>query len=357
MEVSSMRLLLVAPPDCRVDAYGSDAIGAPLGALADALIRGGHDVTLWAAPESRTHAALRSIAVPANATWSERERYARLHVVAALADTTGYDAVHLYGVKRPDSMAIDCAVPLSRTLLAGRPQAGERVITPSWAMRRALSDMPDAVLLGTVYPGIDIDDCPFSDEQDGYVVFTGPLSHRRGLHAALVAAYRAERTLLVIGPQPADPAAFAAMVEPFTALAAARYLGDLPAAQRRAIVSRAAALLLPVATPVLDYAGIEALGCGTPVITLDGGAARELVVHGESGIVVGRAADLPAAIDQVDLIDRRACRRRAAFCFTADSAAERYASLLQESGADADRAAHPELGALDHGTPVLFPAR
>ena len=349
-----MRLSLVAPPDVRVDAGSSHPIGAPLGALADALVHAGHQVTLWAAPGSRTLATRRSIAVPAAVTTKERERYARLQVVAALGDAEGYDAVHLYGVEAPADLVAACPAPVSRTLLSGQPQPGERIVTPSWAMCRALRDAEGVSFLGTAYPGMDVDDCPFSDEADEHLVFTGPLTRERGLYDALTAAYRAERPLLLIGPEPEDRAAFNRLIGPYVAMGCARYLGDLPVEERRALVSRATALLLPVAAPWIDYSGVEALACGTPVVMLDGGAARELVVHGESGIVAARLVDLPGAIDQVDLIDRRNCRRRAQHCFSAEGAADAYAALLD--GKAAATSAHPELEALDPRLPVYAAA-
>ena len=217
-------------------------------------------------------------------------------------------------------------------------------------MCRALRDAEGMTFLGAAYPGIDVDDCPFSDEADEHLVFTGPLTHERGLYDALTAAYRAERPLLLIGPEPEDRGAFNRLIGPYVAMGCARYLGDLPAEERRAFVSRATALLLPVATPAIDYAGVEALACGTPVVTLDGGAARELIVHGESGIVAAHLVDLPAAIDQVDLIDRRNCRRRAHHVFSAEGAADAYATLLDAQAAPA--VTHPELEALEPRLPV-----
>ena len=340
-----MRLLLVAPPDVLVEAGGSDPIGAPLGVLTDELVRAGHEVTLWAAPGARTLAARRSVAVPAKATAAERERYARLHVVAALSAAEGFDAVHLYGVEAPAELVESCPVSVSRTLLASLPRRGERIITPSWAMHRALVHAEGATFLGVAYPGIGVDACPFTDEAEDFLVFTGPLTDTRGLTAALTAAYRAERPLSIIGPAPADRAAFDELLAPFVTARTACYLGDLPGDERREVVGRAAALLLPVATPAIDYSAVEALACGTPVITLDGGAARELVVHGESGVIARRLVDLPGAIDQVDLIDRRNCRRRAQFAFSARGMADAYAALLDPAAGEA-APAHPELEAL-----------
>jgi len=347
MEVIAMRVLLVAPPDVRVNADSSHLVAAPLGALADGLADAGHQVTLWAAPGSQTRARLRSITVPKSVAPAERDRYARLHTVAALSNTDEFDAVHLFGITAPAELLNMCTRPVSRTLMEGLPAPGERIIAQSWTQLIALAKQPDAHTLGVVYPGIDSDRCPFGDQKDGYLIFTGPLTRERGLEAALTAAYRAERPLYLVGPEPPRRGAWSELLAPFIERGTARCLGDLPAVARREVVSRASALLLPVVSPALDYAGVEALACGTPVVTVDSGVARELVVHGESGIIAHRPVDLAAAIDQVDLIAPRSCRRRAEHCFNAASMAEQYAALLGSTVGQPAWSSHPELAALD----------
>jgi glycosyltransferase involved in cell wall biosynthesis len=53
---------------------------------------------------------------------------------------------------------------------------------------------------------------------------------------------------------------------------------------------------------------VEALACGTPVIAFPEGAARELVVEGETGFLVGDEAAMAAAVGRLGEIAPAACR-------------------------------------------------
>jgi len=55
---------------------------------------------------------------------------------------------------------------------------------------------------------------------------------------------------------------------------------------------------------------IEALACGTPVLTTPFGAAPEIVRDGVVGFVRSSRADLVEALGRVHEIDRGACRER-----------------------------------------------
>ena len=60
---------------------------------------------------------------------------------------------------------------------------------------------------------------------------------------------------------------------------------------------------------------IEALACGTPVIAFPEGAASEIVIDGENGMLVADEAEMARAIREVGSIDPLRCR---------SSVAERY---------------------------------
>jgi hypothetical protein len=53
---------------------------------------------------------------------------------------------------------------------------------------------------------------------------------------------------------------------------------------------------------------VEALACGTPVVATHHGAAPELVDRGLTGFIAGTVTDLAAAANQVEDLDRQACR-------------------------------------------------
>jgi len=53
---------------------------------------------------------------------------------------------------------------------------------------------------------------------------------------------------------------------------------------------------------------VEAMACGTPVVAFPEGAAKELVLDGETGFHVDDEDGMAAAIRRLDRIDRASCR-------------------------------------------------
>jgi glycosyltransferase involved in cell wall biosynthesis len=68
---------------------------------------------------------------------------------------------------------------------------------------------------------------------------------------------------------------------------------------------------------------VEALACGTPVIAFPEGAAAEIVIDGENGLLVPDEAGMVQAIDRVGRIDAARCRA---------SVAERYDVSVSVAG-------------------------
>jgi glycosyltransferase involved in cell wall biosynthesis len=78
----------------------------------------------------------------------------------------------------------------------------------------------------------------------------------------------------------------------------ARFLGSLPRKEVLALFRRADAALLSSAWENFPHTLVEALAVGTPVIATDVGGVREIVTHGENGLLVtpGNPGALAAAI-------------------------------------------------------------
>jgi Glycosyl transferases group 1 len=68
---------------------------------------------------------------------------------------------------------------------------------------------------------------------------------------------------------------------------------------------------------------VEALACGTPVIAFPEGAAAEIVIDGENGMLVADEAEMARAAARVGSIDPVRCRA---------SVAERYDVSLTAAG-------------------------
>jgi glycosyltransferase involved in cell wall biosynthesis len=98
-------------------------------------------------------------------------------------------------------------------------------------------------------------------------------------------------------------------------------------------MSRATGLLFPsLWEEPFGLVLAEAQAAGTPAITFDTGAAREIILPGETGYIlpVNDLAGAAAAVTQLEKIERAACRRNIAAKFTIEKMLEEYEDYYYE---------------------------
>ncbi len=96
--------------------------------------------------------------------------------------------------------------------------------------------------------------------------------------------------------EPIERAYFAREVEPRIGRDVTIF-GVADATAKRRLLSRAACMLFPICwEEPFGLVVIEAMVCGTPVVALRRGAVPELIVDGETGIIVDDPAKLPEGI-------------------------------------------------------------
>lgn len=325
---SRLRIAMLAPPWIPLPPAGYGGIEAVVALLTDALVARGHDVTLFAAPGSRSTARVRPLLEEAHPDVIGAALHEADHVGAAFdaidaaaARGRPFDLVHDHSGFTAIAMAPRLCIPMVHTLhgdLAGetagffRRHARGRVLVAISATQAAT--LPPGVDAAAVVTNpIDVDAWPLVAEKDDYLLWVGRMDPVKGPHRAIVAARRAGRRLVLAGPvQPGQEAFFAEQVEPHIDGDRVRYAGEIGGPVKQRLFARAAALLMPIRWPEpFGMVMIEALACGTPVIAFPEGAARDIVVDGVNGRLVADEAEMATAVAQIDRIDPVACRRAA----------------------------------------------
>lgn len=119
----------------------------------------------------------------------------------------------------------------------------------------------------------------------------GALIERKGQSFALDALARLPgATLVVIGDGP-DRAALERQAERLGISGRVRFLGARPPEDVAELVAASDAMLLPTRAEGIANAWVEALACGTPVVTCEAGGAREVIDTPAAGLVVAREAE------------------------------------------------------------------
>jgi glycosyltransferase involved in cell wall biosynthesis len=119
-------------------------------------------------------------------------------------------------------------------------------------------------------------------------------------------------------------------------------VGEADADTKRELLAGARALLNPISWPEpFGMVMVEALACGTPVITSPIGAAPEIVEDGVTGFVCATSRAMRGAIEAADQIDRQRCREAVADRFSNDRMVRDYLDVYRAAIADSRRRGDP----------------
>ena len=318
-----LRIGMVAPPWFEVPPRGYGGTEAVVASLVDQLSARGHEVTLVAAGPARTKAA-RHIAVYDRPPTELLGTSALPEVITAAEAARAFeeldlDIVHDHTLAGP-LLARGREIPTVVTMHG--PVGGDNgdfharlgdsidLVAISDAQRR---QRPELNWVATVPNAIDVASFPFRADKDGFVLWIGRFSPDKGAHLAIDAARAAGRPIVLAGKlnEPAEVEYFEREVRPRLG-DGAEYLGEADAAAKRELFAGARCLVFPIQwEEPFGMVMIEAMACGTPVVATRRGSVPEIVAHGQTGIVVDRLEDLPAAIGLAEDLDPAACRRRA----------------------------------------------
>jgi glycosyltransferase involved in cell wall biosynthesis len=194
-----------------------------------------------------------------------------------------------------------------------------------------------------IHHGVDPTQYPVGDGQGGFLLFLGRMCSDKGVREAALVA-RASGVRLLIAAKMRDVTEreyFAAQVEPLLD-DRVQFIGEITRRRKVELLGSATALLNPISWPEpFGLNMIEALACGTPVITYSCGAAPEIVCDAETGFVCRDRAEMIDRISDVAGLDRRRCRCAVEGHFSARRMVADHLDLYQwlvDGGASAARA-------------------
>lgn len=144
-------------------------------------------------------------------------------------------------------------------------------------------------------------------------------ARRKGMYVLLrafarVHSVRPDARLVVVGASGSAMPALESLRDELGVGDAVEFVGAVSEAQKLAWLQRCAVYAQPTLFEGFGLAIAEALSCGAPVVTCDGGAVREVV--GDAGLLVARtpaavADGILAVMQDADLAERLATRSRA----------------------------------------------
>jgi glycosyltransferase involved in cell wall biosynthesis len=346
-----MRIAQVAPPFESVPPAGYGGTERVVSTLTEALVRRGHQVTLFASGDSRTAARLEPVVDQAlwhyepplkdlnpfwtmtlDAIWDHVDEF---DVVHSHLDYWGYPLARHAGV--PVVTTLHGRLDLPELQLLYHRFRDVPLVSISDAQRRPVEW---ANFVATVYHGIELDQFTFNPDPSGYLAFLGRISPEKGLDAAIRVARAAGRPLRIATRKPlrqtgdpnvrADWEHYHRDVKPLLERGQAQLIGEVDGAAKDQFLRNAAALLFPIRWPEpFGLVMVEALACGTPVIALRDGSVPEVLAEGVTGFMCSSEEEMVVAIGRLGEIDRARCRAEAERRFSPAAMASAYERVYQ----------------------------
>jgi glycosyltransferase involved in cell wall biosynthesis len=330
-----MRIAVIAPPWYAVPPSGYGGIEWVVALLADGLTDRGHDVTLFAPPGSKTSARLVSpLGEQPPPDSIGNPWYEASHAMSAYEESERFDILHDHTGPVGVSIGALIEAPIVHTLHG--PFTSQTLLLYSRIARHlwfvAISESqrsmgpPDLRWAGVVHNGIPMDNYPYREDKEDFLLFLGRADEEKAPHLAVEAAGRAGRRLVmcVTTKNERERRYWAEQVEPLLSDDVEVH-GECDQRQKADLLARAAALLFPIQWPEpFGLVMTEAMACGTPVVAWRNGSVPEVVDDGVTGFVVGSMDEMVRAIDRVGDLEGRTLRARVEERFSAEAMVAGY---------------------------------
>jgi glycosyltransferase involved in cell wall biosynthesis len=304
--------------------------------LTEGLVERGADVTLFATADSITTARL---VATAPTGYSEDpgldpKVWECLHISEAFERAAEFDLIHNNFDFLPLSYSGLVDTPVVTTIhgfssdrivpVFEKYNARGYYVSISEADRHERLDY-----VATVHHGIDMRTFEVGSGQGGYLLFFGRIHADKGTVEAIEVARRAGMPLVIAGIVQ-DREYFERLVEPWVDGERVRYVGPVGPDCRVGLLGGARALLhLINFDEPFGFSAVEAMACGTPVITRLRGSMPEVVRHGENGFLVGSLNEAVAAVHASAGMDRQSVRASVEKRFDARRMVDDYLAVYE----------------------------
>jgi len=304
--------------------------------LTEGLVNSGIDVTLFATGDAITKAKLQSVCEkPLGEFPGDAKVWEYLHISNLMEQASDFDIIHNHF----DFPALTYTKLIRTPVITTIHGFSSEQIVPVYKKYNANSFFvsisnsdrhPALHYLDTVYNGIDEHQFTPGEGKGNYLLYFGRIHPHKGAHEAINIARAADKKIILCGLIQ-DQAYYQEKVAPFLDKETVIYLGNVGPEQRNRLMGEALALLHPISfEEPFGLSVVEAMMCGTPVIAFRRGSMQELIPDGKTGFLVKTGTEAAAAVNRIETINRKECRKYAIANFSGAKMTSHYIQLYED---------------------------
>ncbi len=188
---------------------------------------------------------------------------------------------------------------------------------------------PTLDYIRTVYHGIDLEHFTLKETPGEYLLYFGRIHPDKGTWEAIQVARKMGMRLVIAGIIQ-DQEYFAKYVEPHLN-ERITYIGSVGPAERDTLLGNAYALLHPIYfSEPFGLSVVEAMACGTPVLTFGKGSMPEIIENGINGFIGNDVAEMIQQLKDIEKIQRKTCRETVVKRFSQETMVKGYLGVYEE---------------------------
>jgi glycosyltransferase involved in cell wall biosynthesis len=309
-------------------------------ALTEELIKRGHDVTLFATGDSKTHAKLDSIFPKSiresNISHGEALEWSMLHIGHVYAMEGEFDVIHDHNSTLGMPLANMVKTPTVITLHGAIRESTKRMLktyrNPNFVSisKDQIKDV-DIEKVVTIPNGLDLKGYTHGAKSKGYLLYVGRIAEIKGTHLAINVAEKLNLPLIIAAKlDKVDEEYFETQIKQKLSNPKIKWIGEVNNEERNKLMSEAICLINPITwREPFGLTMIEAMSCECPVVTFDKGSVHEVIINGKTGYITNDISEMMVAVKNIDKLNRKDCREHALKYFNEKLMTDRYEDLYQ----------------------------
>lgn len=313
--------------------------------LTEELVRRGHDVTLFASSDSQTSARLAGAHTCSLRTLGTCTDFVAHHVLMleqVVKNRHDFDVIHSHVESVFFPMIRRLNLPCLSTIHNSIETLGisdvynEFSDIPLGAISVSHRQRsPNLNWISTIHHGMPRDLFAPSYRPGEYLLFVGRFSPEKRPDLAIEIALRSGNQIRLAAKldrnSKHDFEFYQSKVEPLLSRDGVEYVGEIDDSKKGALLAGAKALVFPIDWPEpFGLVLIEALAAGTPVIGFRHGSVPEIIEHGRTGFLCDDVDQAVEAVNRLDEINRKECRRQFELRFSVEVMADAYLQVYQD---------------------------